>query len=92
MNPVPIPQYIDNLPQVGFWEADEIAPAMIWIIVGYATHTLLWMLVPMYVTHKLFMRFKEHHMRGYALHLAYRIGLLPLNKRLQNGAITRYHV
>lgn len=90
MDSVSIQDYIDNPPQVLFWEADEIAPVFVLAGIGIITHTLTWMLIPAVIFHKYFTRFKDEHMPGYLMHLMYRIGLLKLNKKFNNGAITYF--
>jgi len=92
MQSIPIPRYLDNPPQILFWESDELVPIVALAGVGIVTGTLTYCLVAAYVLHKVFMRFKSRHMRGYLWHLGYRIGLVPLNKKFQNGATTYYHV
>lgn len=92
MEAIPIPQFIDNPPQIMFWEADEIAPAFFLIGIGIITGTLTYCIVLAFGVHKLFVHFKSKHLRGYLLHVAYRIGMVPLNKKFPNGAIHFYHV
>lgn len=90
MDAVPVPEYLDNPIQLAFWESDEIAPVFVLFGVGIITGTLTYMIIPMYFFHKFFVRFKSMHMRGYLFHMLYRAGIMPLNKRFQNGAITYY--
>jgi len=92
MEPVQIPQYIDNPPQIMFWEADEIAPSLFLVGIGIMTGTLTYCLVLAYGAHRIFGHFKRKHLRGYLMHVVYRIGLVPLNKRFTNGGIRHYHV
>lgn len=87
-----IPQYIDNPPQWMWWESDEIAPIGVLIGIGMITHTLTLCIFLSWGFYKLFLYFKGRHLRGYFAHIAYRIGLVPLNRRFPNGAITYYHV
>lgn len=92
MQAAPVPEFIDSPPQILFWEADEIAPIFAGIGIGIITGTLTYLLIPMYFFHKYFTYFKDQHMRGYLLHLLYRIGAIPLNPKFPNGAIDFYHV
>lgn len=93
MGPVRIPEYIDNLPQILAWETDELAPAIVLMLVGYSTGTLTWCILTAFGIHKFVVQYKESHMRGYLFHrFLYRFGILPMNKRFSNGAITQYHV
>lgn len=92
METVQIPHYIDNYVQLAFWEADEIGPVMFLVAIGMVTQTLTWCLLISYGVHKIYMHYKEQHLRGYLLHLLYRAGILPLNSRFSNGAILHYNV
>jgi len=92
MQDSPIFDYIDAPSQILFWEADELAPIIVAAAIGILTDSLTYLLIPMYFFHKYFVYFKNQHMPGYLHHLMYRMGLLPLNKRFNNGAITTYHV
>lgn len=92
MGPVRIPEYIDALPQILAWETDEMAPAILLMIIGYATGTLTWCLLLAIAMHNVVVRYKENHMRGYLFHkFLYRSGIIPLNRKFTNGAITFYH-
>lgn len=92
MQAMRIPQYIDNPPQILFWEADEIAPVIVFLGLGIVTGTLTYCIVMAYGVHKVFMHFKGKHMRGYLMHWLYRVGLIPLNRKFTNGAVRFYHV
>ena len=92
MQSVRIPRYVDNPAQFLLWEADEIAPALVICGIGIITGTLTYCIVIAYLFHKTFMRFKVQHQRGFLMHLLYRIGLIPLNRKFSNGCITFYHV
>jgi len=87
-----MPQYIDNPPQVIFWEADEFVPVFMLLALGIVTRTLTLCIFASWVIYKVFVHFKNQHLRGYLWHVVYRIGLIPLNKRFPNGAIHFYHV
>ncbi|MBE7540583.1 MAG: type IV conjugative transfer system protein TraL [Rhodocyclaceae bacterium] len=92
MEPVPIPQYIDNPPQILLWEADEIAPVVTLIGLGIITGTLTQCLLISYAVHKVFSHFKSKQMRNFLLHWLFRIGLIPLNRKFTNGAVRYFHV
>lgn len=91
MESMPIPHYIDNPAQWLWWETDEVVPIAIMISMGMIFHMLTISLFASWGFFKLYVYFKNRHLRGYLDHIAYRIGLVPLNKRFQNGAITFYH-
>lgn len=91
MESVRIPEYVDSFPQILFWEADEIAPAMILLIVGIITETLTMLWIPMWIITKLFMKSKENNLDGYLHHVVYDLGLLALNRRYKNGLIRERH-
>lgn len=92
MQAIPIPQYVDNPPQIMFWEADEIAPVVTFIGLGIVTGTLTYCVLLAYGFHKGFMYFKSQHMRNFLLHWLYRVGMIPLNRRFNHGAVRVYHV
>lgn len=91
MNDVPIPDYVDSMPQILFWEADEIAPALVLVAVGIVTNTLTYMLIPIWLMTKYFVRFKARYMEGYFHHLVYAWGLGSLNRRFKNALINEWH-
>lgn len=92
METVVIPDYIDELPQFLLWETDEIAPMMIMFMIGIITQTLTFTIIPAYLVTKLYQRYKAEHLAGHLIHLGYRIGIFPLNRRFENGATTDYHI
>jgi len=91
MNDVDIPEFVDCLPQFLFWEADEIAPAIVLLGLGILTNTLTYMIIPIYLITKFFTRFKANHLDGYFHHLMYSWGLGILNKRFTNAFIYEWH-
>lgn len=86
-----MPEFQDSLPQILFWEADEIAPAILLLGLGIITETLTLLLIPMYLLTKYFVRFKQNHLDGYLHHLVYDWGLSMLNKRFVNALIKEWH-
>ena len=92
MIPIDIPRYVDNQPQLFFWELDE---AIIFVgclgggiaLGGYFT------LVSMAIgglAVKLFKRFKNGALDGVLLHLCYWAGFMSLNKRYMDSSIRDY--
>lgn len=75
MQDVEMPDYVDSMPQILFWEADEIAPALVLVAIGILTNTLTYMLIPIWLLTKFFTKFKSRYMEGYFHHLVYWWGL-----------------
>lgn len=80
-----IPRYIDDQPQLLFWEVDEVAILSACVALG-----ILFNLLPALVALGLgviitFRRFKHHHMNGVLHHMCYWWGLLNLNSKFKNG-------
>lgn len=88
---VDMPDYVDSMPQILFWEADEIAPAIILVGIGILTNTLTYMLIPVWLLTKFFTKYKARFMEGYFHHLVYYYGLGGLNTRFTNAFINEYH-
>lgn len=91
MNDVEIPEFIDSLPQILYWELDEIAPALLLVGIGIISGTLTYMLIPIYLMTKFFSQFKQSRLDGYFHHLMYFWGLGMLNRRFPNSLIHEWH-
>lgn len=91
MELVKIPHSVDCLPQILFWEADEIAPAFLLAGAGIVTDTLTMLLIPIYFLTKYFVKFKQNHLDGFFHHLMYDWGVMGLNKRFTNSLIREWH-
>ncbi len=92
MKEVDIPRYVDNQPQIFFWELDE---AIIFIgclaggiaIGGWATVLAMF---GGYFAVKLFRRFKSGALEGVLLHICYWAGVFGLNKHYQDSSKKDY--
>jgi conjugal transfer pilus assembly protein TraL len=90
MEEIDIPRYVDSQYQLFFWELDEIAPIAGMLGLGIVTDTLTLMIVPMFVFARVFSAFKQHHLDGVLLHMAYWAGIIRLNRVFENGLVRCY--
>ncbi len=91
LEPVEIPEYVDDPMQILVWEMDEFAVVLVVFFIGMMAHQILISLGFIYVFVKFYIRLKENKLAGFYLHGPYRIGLIPLNPWFQNGGILEYH-
>jgi conjugal transfer pilus assembly protein TraL len=77
MDSVRIPAYVDELPQVWFWEIDEAIFIMLGLSVGLLINWMFWGTVTGLAIASVFGRFKQGQNRGLLLHMAYWYGVLP---------------
>lgn len=96
MQPVDIPAYLDNPPQILFLESDDIVPAFVpvffGIILRYTTHDMYWIPLSALVGvgfSYYYIKIKRDALTGVLLHLMYSRGLGPINKRYNNGFVKR---
>ncbi len=80
MNEVQIPRYIDSQMQMFFWEFDEFILAVALFAVGIVMNSLLVAVILIYFVNKAFRRYKDGSMPGTLMHLAYWVGMMPLNQ------------
>lgn len=78
MEKVRIPQYVDELPQVWFWEIDEAFFIILGLFVGIIINWMFTCAVIGIALASLFGRFKQGQNRGMLVHTAYWYGILPL--------------
>lgn len=87
----PIPNYVDDQPQVFFWEADEFLPSAVIFVLLYAWDQILLGLIISIVFTRLFARFKQNNMAGVLHHLIWWIGAITMNKRFENGLLRKLY-
>lgn len=85
MKEVVIPRYIDSQMQLFFWEFDEFIVAAGLLAFGIVTKSFFIAIILIYVFNKMFRRFKDGRLEGILLHVAYWIGLFPLNRVALDG-------
>lgn len=73
-----MPQYVDELAQVGFWELDEAIFLVLGVFLGVLTGWMFTGIVIGVFFAKIFSKYKAGQNRGMLLHLAYWYGLVPL--------------
>ena len=90
MEAVEIPRYVDSQLQVFLWEIDEIIPVVAAFAIGMMTETLTYVIIPAFLLGKLFSKYKESHLDGILMHLAYWYGIMKLNRWHENGMVRHY--
>lgn len=91
MNPVRIPQRIDDPPHLLLWRADELTPLLLGLLLGMLLRQLLLCtLAGCLITH-CYKRFRDHRPDGYLLHLLYWLGCyLSPAPSFRNPYLRRY--
>ncbi|AOZ11202.1 type IV conjugative transfer system protein TraL [Cupriavidus malaysiensis] len=87
MKDVNIASHLDALPQLIWFEVDELFPFFICLFVGIYFKIMTPMLVAGVVGSMWYMRQKRDAPRGGLFHMFYYFGLRPLNGAHQNGLI-----
>lgn len=90
MREIDIPRYIDAQPQFFWWELDEFAVAVGLIGVGILSETLTMMFVVIFVVSAWMRRFKNNNLDGAIVHIAYKAGLIPLNRAYKDGMAVEF--
>jgi conjugal transfer pilus assembly protein TraL len=90
MNERPIPNYVDDQPQIFFWEVDEFLPAVVLFVLFYMWDQILLGMFLSAVFTKFFSRFKLNSMAGVLHHMAWWFGMINMNKRFPNGLLRDY--
>lgn len=85
MTPVKIPKHIDAPMQMAFWEIDEVAPMIMLMAIGILTNSLTYMFFLMYVSTKVYQRYKTTARRGALVHILFYWGLYNPGGRYKNG-------
>ncbi|MFH0810111.1 MAG: type IV conjugative transfer system protein TraL [Pseudomonadota bacterium] len=85
-----IPRYLDSMPQILFWELDDMMFLVSGVFMGIGTgHVLIGMLLGALAT-RYYARAKEQHLPGYLVHwLYFRAGLSPV-RSLRPGWIREF--
>jgi type IV conjugative transfer system protein TraL len=87
---VQIPQYVDELMQVGFWEVDEAAFIVIGLFVGVVTGWMFTGAIVGAFMASLFAKYKSGQNRGMLLHIMYWYGAVPLKGLWCDNAFKRF--
>lgn len=77
MEPVAIPQSIDDPIHILLWSADEIVPFMVSMLTGMLIDQFIPALAIGLIAVKFYRRFRDNRPDGYTLHALYWLGLLP---------------
>ena len=71
------PETLSLLPQIAFWEIDEVTVFFIVFGVGYFTNK--WLLLAAPVVAYLYIKEKKNQPKGFMQHALYRFGMAELN-------------
>lgn len=77
MERVQIPQFVDELPQLWFWEIDEALFIVLGLFVGIIIDWMIIATIVGMLIASLFGRFKQGQNRGLLMHMAYWYGIMP---------------
>lgn len=77
---VQMPQHVDSLPQLLWWEMDEVAVAIAVIGIGVLLHSILESFVATVFVVRFTSSVKRNSLNGAAFHVLCSTGLLSLNK------------
>ena len=81
MQPVELPQGVDEPPSLLLWRLDDLIPLILMLVIGILADRLLLFLLSGFVLARLYGRFRDSRPDGFALHWCYWHGLLPLPAR-----------
>ena len=91
MEPVAIPQSIDDPIHILLWSADEIVPFMVSMLTGMLIDQFIPGLALGLIAVKFYRRFRDNRPDGYTLHALYWVGLLPSRAQtIPNPYIRRF--
>ena len=71
------PQYLSLLPQIAFWEVDEVTVFVIAFCAGYFTYKLI--CIAAFVITYYYIKIKKNQPRGFLQHMQYRFGKADLD-------------
>lgn len=85
-----IPQFVDELPQFGFWEMDEALFLVLGMVIGVLSG---WMFTGLIVGASLasvFAKYKAGKNRGMLFHVLYWHGLVPIKHHCFTNGLMRF--
>lgn len=71
MDPIDIPQYVDDPPNILFWQIDEVAPIGIGLVVGMMLNQAGLCTLGGFVLTKLYRKFRDSRPEGHLVHMLY---------------------
>ena len=74
MQPVEIPQRVDDPVHLLLWSLDEMAPIILGLVGGIAVNQAMFGVVIGMVVSNFYRRYRDNHPDGYLLHMTYRAG------------------
>ena len=78
MEPVAIPQSIDDPIHILLWSADEMVPFMVCMMTGMLIDQFIPALVLAVIAVKFYRRFRDNRPDGYTLHAIYWLSLIHI--------------
>ena len=92
MEPVPIPQTIDDHIHILLWSADEMVPFMVCILTGMLIDQFIPALAITAIAVKFYRRFRDNRPNGFTMHAIYWLGLIPSKAiTIPNPFIRRFY-
>lgn len=77
MTPTMIPRQIDDPIILVRWNADELVPMVLMLMIGMLINHLIIMIALSFIVIKYYKKFRDTRPDGYSLHAAYWLGLMP---------------
>ena len=91
MDPVRLPNYVDEPHQFLLWSADEIIPLLSLFVMGVIFENIIIFTAIGFVLTSFYRKYKNSRPDGFLLHMLYWIGLVPSKARtLVNPFIRRF--
>lgn len=91
MQPICIPQRIDEPPHLLLWSADELVPIIVGIAGGVFLNHVLIFTIGGFVIARIYRRYRDNRPDGYLFHLLWHAGFWPSKARsMKNPYVRRY--
>lgn len=93
MQPINIPQYVDDPPHLLFWQADEIAPIGIGLVFGIFTGYAAVCTIGGFLLTRWYRKYRDDHPDGFMVHMIYWFtGMTGAKARtIPNSFIREFH-
>ncbi|EGV18494.1 MULTISPECIES: type IV conjugative transfer system protein TraL [Chromatiaceae] len=92
METLDFPHHIDEPPTLLLWRMDDLMPLVLALVAGILAGQLtIALLLGALLSHG-YRRFRDRQADGYALHLIYWFGLMPLGARSTPNPFARHYV
>jgi conjugal transfer pilus assembly protein TraL len=89
---IEFPRYIDDPPTLLIWRLDDLMPMVLSLVIGILTGQLLLFLLAGWAMSHGYRKFRDRAPDGYAIHLLYWWGLIPMGSRTVGNPYDRRHL